>query len=116
MMHSIVELADVEGAVSVATLGPNKFPENVSLESLAAAVGTAPTGADLTFDVILQPAATTIATGTIAATEQIATFTAFDPGVAVPVATSWLEVDVTQVGSTVAGSDLKVKGKVGFAH
>ena len=117
MMHSLVELSHLDGAVAVysAPSVPRPFPEAVSLESVAAAVGTAPTGADMTFTVRLEPAGTVITTGTIAATEKVATFSAFDAGVAVATG-SWLEVRVTQVGSTVAGSELVVNGKLGFEH
>lgn len=117
MMHAFAELAHLPGTVATFSAPgvPRPFPEAVSLESVAAAIGTAPTGADLTFTVRLEPAGTVITTGTIAATESVATFSAFDAGFAVPVG-SWLETRVTQVGSSEAGEELVVTGKVGFEH
>lgn len=115
MKHSIVELSHLTGTVATysAPSVPRPFPEGVTLESVSAAVGTAPTGAALTFTVRLEPAGTVITTGTIAAAAKTATFTAFD---AVAVTTAqWLEARVTQVGSSVAGAELVVTGKVSFA-
>lgn len=76
-----------------------------TLDSVRANVGTAPTGASL-IAVVKKNGTTSLATATIAA----GTNTVLVSGIgAALVAGDYLTVDVTQVGSTVAGSDLTVQ-------
>jgi hypothetical protein len=81
-------------------------------DTVAGVATTAPTGSALTYDVRLEPVGTVLTTGTVAAGANVATHTAF---VDTAITTAqWIEVRVTAVGSTVAGSDLTVEGIVTF--
>ena len=95
------------------TVGANKdrweapFPGQAV--TVAAVVGTAPTGAALIVDVLLN--GTTIFAGTkptIAAGATSSGAVAVDPSVGRFTSGDVLSLSVTQVGSTVAGSDLDV--------
>jgi len=100
----------VAGGVTVATGKSRIYLEgSYVIETVRAAVNTAPTGAALVVDVLKN--GTTIYTGgtgrpSIAA----AGFSANgnSPAVSTLAANDYLTVDVTQVGSTIAGSDLTV--------
>lgn len=103
----------VTGAVTVAT-GVHRVyniaGRPLKIKSVRASVGTAPTGAALVVDV--KKSGTTIFTGgtgrpTIAVSTNTAA--AGTPAITAWEADSYLTVDVTQVGSTIAGSDLTVQ-------
>jgi hypothetical protein len=100
----------VTGTVAVATGKSRIYLEgNYVIESVRAAVNTAPTGAALIVDV--NKNGTTIYT-TQTARPQIAaaafTATGNSPAVTTFAAGDYITVDVDQVGSTVAGADLTV--------
>jgi hypothetical protein len=108
--HKALAPPFIAGAATTATgVARLRLPEDVFIIDAAAMVDTAPTGAALIVDVHLN--GTTIYTTqsnrpTIAAA-------AFDSGLATPdvqiaAAGDYLTVDVDQVGSTIAGSDLTV--------
>jgi hypothetical protein len=99
------------GALAVAT-GTNRFPFPVSVTILgvSAAVGTAPVGASIIVDV--KKNGTTVYTTTanrpaVAAGANTASETL--PDVVSLAAGDYLTVDIVQVGSTTAGSDLTVQ-------
>jgi hypothetical protein len=93
------------------TTGASKFPAlfDMTLIGVRAAVGTAPTGADLIVDVNLngttvyttQGNRPTISDGSTSSTETVPDVTAVAAG-------DLLSVDIDQVGSSTAGSDLVV--------
>ncbi len=106
--HKALSPPFVAGVVATATgVARLRIPEDAFIIDAAAMVDTAPTDADLIVDVHLN--GTTIFTSgkpTIAAS-------AFDSGLATPTtrvaaAGDYFTVDVDQVGSTIAGSDLTV--------
>lgn len=93
-----------------AGVGRHRFPYAATILGVTAAVNTAPTGASLILDV--NKNGTTIFTTqgnrpTIAASGN-ATTSEPAPDVTAIAAGDYLTVDVDQVGSTVAGSDLTV--------
>lgn len=111
-MPEIKEAFKFESA-GAQTVGANKdrweapFPGQAI--SVAAVAGTAPTGAALIVDVLLN--GTTIFAGTkptIAAGATSSGAVAVDPAVGRFVAGDVLSLSVTQIGSGVAGSDLDV--------
>ena len=86
-----------------------RIPEDIFIIDAAAMVGTAPTGASLIVDVHLN--GTTIFT--TQANRPTIAISAFDSGLATPdvqvaAAGQYFTVDVDQIGSTIAGSDLTV--------
>jgi hypothetical protein len=93
------------------TTGVSKFPAlfDMTLIGVRAAVGTAPTGADLIVDVNLngttvyttQGNRPTISDGSTSSTETVPDVTAVSAG-------DLLSVDIDQIGSSTAGSDLVV--------
>jgi len=98
----------VPGAVAVATGAARVYnPTGASLTLLTAraSVGTAPTGANL-IAVIKKNGSTTVETLTITAGSNATSRTTLSASLADG---DYLTVDVTQVGSTVAGSDLTVQ-------
>lgn len=100
-----------DGALTVRTGATRfRFPWAVTILGVTAAVGTAPTGASLIMDVSKN--GTTIFTTqgnrpTIAAGAN-ATASEPTPDVTSMAAGDYLTVDIDQIGSTVAGSDLSV--------
>jgi hypothetical protein len=104
----------VTGPVTVAT-GKSRIylEDNYIIETVRAAVNTAPTGADLVVDV--NKNGTTIYT-TQSKRPSIAAGTNTDlgdtPDITTLAAGDYLTVDVDQVGSTAAGSDLTVTVRV----
>ncbi len=108
--HKALSPPFVAGVVATATgVARLRLPEDVFIIDVAAMVDTAPTDAALIVDVHLN--GTTIFT-TQANRPTIAA-AAFDSGLATPdvrvaAAGQYLTVDVDQVGSTIAGSDLTV--------
>lgn len=111
LTHAVEAYAfSVTGTVAVAAGSHRIYLEgNYTFESARASVGTAPTGASLICDInkngttiyTTQSARPTIAVSTNTAT-------ANSPAVTTFVAGDYITVDVDQVGSTVAGSDLTV--------
>lgn len=102
---------NVSGAVSVAdgkVTFCNDTPASLQISKVRASVGTAPTGASLNVDVQCGGfSATTLAipassTSALWSAADLADTSEWLPG-------DFLSVDVTQVGSTVAGSDLTVQ-------
>jgi hypothetical protein len=88
----------------------NRSGRTLTFDSVTAAVGTAPTGANLIVDVNVD--GTTIYTTqgnrpTIAATTNVIDDTTV-PDVTTIADNSYITIDVDQVGSTIAGSDLAV--------
>jgi hypothetical protein len=99
------------GALTVST-GTIRYrlPWAATIISTTAAVGTAPTGASLILDVLKNGTTIYSTTGnrpTIAATTN-ATTTSPTPNTTALAAGDYLTVNVAQIGSTVAGSDLSV--------
>jgi hypothetical protein len=102
------------GVIAVGT-GKSRiyFEGNFVIDTVRAAVGTAPTGASLIIDVnknattiyTTQSARPTIAIGAFTATGNSPAITTFALG-------DYMTVDVDQVGSTIAGSDLTVAIRV----
>jgi len=104
----------ITGAVAVATGKSRIYLEgNYVVETVRAAVNTAPTGAALVVDVHKngttiytdQSGRPSIAAGTNSATGN-------DPAVTALAAGDYLTVDVDQVGSSAAGADLTVTVRV----
>lgn len=101
----------IDGALTTQTgAGRFRFPFDAIILGTTAAVGTAPTGAAIILDV--NKNGTTIYTGgtnrpTIAISG-FATTTEPAPAVTTILAGDYLTVDIDQIGSTVAGSDLTV--------
>jgi hypothetical protein len=100
----------VVGTVTVATGKSRIYLEgNYTVETIAAAVNTAPTGAALTCDI--NKNGTTIFT-TPGNRPSIAVSTFYDgnnvPDITTYAPGDYLSVDVDQIGSTVAGADLTV--------
>lgn len=94
------------GALAVATgTLPGEIVDNLTLSSGTARVGVAPTGADITGN-IRKNEATTIGTFLIDAGSKTGVVTITDGNVSVG---DYLTVDITGVGSTIAGSDLTLK-------
>lgn len=94
----------LSGAVAVANSQGMRWvpPQRVALERIKAVIGTAPTGAALTFR--FRVSGSTVASGSISAGSTSATVAAsgeFD-------GTDVITLDVTQVGSVTAGSNLTV--------
>jgi hypothetical protein len=79
-------------------------PEAITLVDATAAVGTAPTGADLETDVLLNGAS--VGTPTIADGDNLGSAASVTNTMA---ATDYLTVDVTQVGSTTPGANLTLR-------
>ena len=108
--HKALSPPFISGGVTTITgVARLRLPEDVFIIDAAAMVGTAPTDASLIVDIHLN--GTTIFT-TQGNRPTIAS-TAFDSGLAVPdvrvaAAGDYFTVDVDQVGSTIAGSDLTV--------
>lgn len=98
-----------QGALTVSTgASPFRWPFAVVILGVSAVVGTAPTGANLIIDIkkngttIYSGTKPTIVAGaTATASEYVPTTTAVALG-------DVYKVDITQVGSTVAGSDLQL--------
>jgi len=100
----------ISGALST-RVGPHRIylEASYTVDSIRASVGTAPTGASLICDVnknattiyTTQSARPTITAGTNTATANSPAVTSFSSG-------DYLSVDIDQIGSTVAGSDLTV--------
>lgn len=99
-----VVMLGVAGNITVQT-GKSRYyaPRALTISQLRASVNTAPTGASLI--VSLRKNGTIVAVVTIAASVNTGT-----SSLALAVAAGdYLQVDVTQVGSTVAGADLTVQ-------
>lgn len=113
--------ADVDPAVEVytfavtgaltATTGKSRIylEGNYSVETIRASVNTAPTGATILVDVN-KNGTTIYTTQSARPTIAISGFTATgnSPAITTFVAGDYIQVDVDQIGSTVAGSDLTV--------
>jgi hypothetical protein len=107
---SIVIPFSITGALTTRT-GPHRIyvEGSFKFEACRASVGTAPTGASLIMDVnkngttiyTTQSARPTVTAGTNTATANSPDVTTFSSG-------DYLSVDIDQIGSTVAGSDLTV--------
>lgn len=107
---SVVIPFSVTGALTT-RVGPHRIYVESSFvfESARASVGTAPTGASLIMDInkngttiyTTQSARPTVTAGTNTATANSPAVTSFSSG-------DYLSVDIDQIGSTVAGSDLTV--------
>lgn len=102
----------IAGTLSAPTIGTSRFrfPFDATLEGVSAAVNTAPTGASIILDV--NKNGTSIFPITTKPTIAIG---AFDTGASevIPDTTGildgdYLQIDVDQVGSTIAGADLTV--------
>jgi hypothetical protein len=98
---------EVVGAVSTGVKDRQVATQNGQVTSVDAYVGTAPTGADLIFQ--LRKNTTVVATVTITAgSNTVAKVDVADSATARFTSDDVLDINVTQVGSTVAGSDLDV--------
>jgi hypothetical protein len=117
-------LSSVQGSLSTFVDGRRFYhgrDTSVRIGKLRASVGTAPTGASILVDVKLNgtsilssPAEITVGTHTVVVTPDVANFDSGFVGEAVVLLPSdFLTVEVTQVGSTVPGSDLTVQAYFG---
>jgi hypothetical protein len=99
------------GALTVATgAGRFVFPYSAVILGVVAAVNTAPTGASLIVDVLKNGVSTYVTTAnrpTIAASA-FSSYPETVPDVTSITAGDYLQCGVTQIGSTIAGSDLTV--------
>lgn len=99
-------LLESQGTVAVGALNPRWYPPaNVTITGVRAYIATAPTGAALTVD--LDKNGVNIQTITIA--DGANTAASVVPASPAILATDYLSLDVTQVGSTVAGEDLVIE-------
>ena len=108
------ELARRDRVISVTTTGTLKvmtgvaryYPQReITLNNLSAFVGETPQGADLIFDLLKN--STVIATGTVADGQFKATEIS---GLAISLApTDYLTMDITQVGASIPGAELRVR-------
>lgn len=102
------------GALTVETYGFRWYPEaNATIVSAWASVGTAPTGANLLVDIFKTSDSTSLWSSAankpiIAASGFYDASAACDQNNTLTAGTDYLRVGVTQIGSTIAGSDLVV--------
>lgn len=114
MAETIVQDLATYSSTGVLTVGPGelrfRFPFAATLIGTTAAVNTAPTGADIILDVNKNGSTiyTTAANRPRIVAGTFATTTEPTPDVTTIVAGDYLQVDIDQVGSGVAGEDLTV--------
>ena len=111
---TVQAVRDFERTISLSQPGPLQVftgtarwypPRAITIRSMQAFVGESPTGAALTFNLLKNAAV--IASGSINDGAFISTeVTGIDTALAT---TDHLTLDITQVGSTIAGSDLLVR-------
>jgi hypothetical protein len=88
-------------------------PATVTINSVRASVGTAPTGADILIDV--NKNGSSILSGPVTVTAGSNASSIDTPAAAVATSADYFTVDIDQVGSTIAGSDLTVQIKYSVA-